>query len=182
VTEGERLRWDAKHSTGDDGNGTGDPGIPQAFAPYADVFPTSGFALDLACGRGTTSVWLASLGLDVCGIDISPVALEKARRLAAKYELNDRCRFRLADLDLGLPSSPPADLVVCHMFRDPRLYRPIIERLKYGGLLAIAVLSEIGDEPGPFRAGAGELKGAFGALNVIAFGEGEGRAWLIARK
>jgi SAM-dependent methyltransferase len=182
VSEEDRLRWDAKHSADGGSSDAVEPAIPAVFAPYHDLFPTAGFALDLACGRGATSVWLATLGLDVCGIDISPVALDRARDLAASRELSGHCRFYLADLDLGLPTSPPADVVVCHMFRAPRIYGPIIERLTDGGLLAIAVLSEVGAQPGPFQARAGELKAAFREFSEIAGGEGEGRAWLLARK
>jgi SAM-dependent methyltransferase len=182
VAEEDRVRWDARHLAEDGSSGLEDPAIPALFAPYEDLFPRAGFGLDLACGRGVTSVWLASRGLEVCGVDVSPVALDRARHLAARLGVSGRCRFQLADLDWGLPSGPPADVVLCHLFRDRRLYGPIIERLEGEGLLAIAVLSEVGAEPGPFRAGAGELTTAFAALSVIAAGEGEGRAWLLARK
>jgi SAM-dependent methyltransferase len=182
VTEEDRLRWDARHSADGGSSGLEDPGIPAVFAPYEELFPVVGFALDVACGCGVTSVWLATLGLEVWGIDISAVGLNRARRLAASHKVGARCRFELADLDLGLPSSPPAEVILCHMFRDPRLYRPMIERLKDGGLLAVAVLSEVGAQAGPFRAFAGELRAAFGGLSVIADGEGAGRAWLLARK
>jgi cyclopropane fatty-acyl-phospholipid synthase-like methyltransferase len=47
----------------------------QWFAPGQRV-------LDIACGEGRNSVWLAKLGCHVLGIDVSPLALEKARRLA----------------------------------------------------------------------------------------------------
>ena len=45
----------------------------------------------------------------------------------------------------------------------------------------IAVLSEVGATPGPFRAAPGELSAAFAALEETVAGEGEGRAWLLAR-
>ena len=182
MTEEDRLRWDARHSADSGSSEPENCGPPAVFAPYEQLFPRAGFALDLACGRGATSVWLATLGLDVCGVDISRVALERARRLAISHGMSGRCRFQLADLDWGLPSSPPAVVVLCHMFRDRRLYRPTVERLKEGGLLAIAVLSEVDAQPGPFRACVGELKTEFEDLAVIADGEGEGRAWLLARK
>jgi SAM-dependent methyltransferase len=182
VAEEDRLRWDARYQADGGSSGEAHPGLPAPFARYEDWFPRAGFALDLACGRGAASVWLAGLGLEVIGVDISKVALDHARRLAASFGVSGRCQFRRADLDLGLPSSPPAEVVLCHLFRDQRLYRPIIERLKGGGLLAMAVLSEVGAEPGPFRAFPGELKAAFADLSVITAGEGEGRAWLLARK
>ena len=182
VTEEDRVRWDAWHSAEGGSSGPKDPGPPAVFAPYEDLFPREGFGLDLACGRGMSSVWLASRGVEVCGVDVSAVALDRARQLAARVGVSRHCQFQLADLDRGLPSSPPAAVVLCHLFRDRRLYRPIVERLRVGGLVAIAVLSEVGAEPGPFRAGAGELRAAFAALSVIAEGETEGRAWLLARK
>jgi SAM-dependent methyltransferase len=43
-----------------------------------------GRALDLACGEGRNAVWLAEQGWDVTGVDFSPVAIEKAGRLAAE--------------------------------------------------------------------------------------------------
>ena len=46
----------------------------------------------------------------------------------------------------------PSTSILCHKFRDRRLDQAIIERLAPGGLLAIAVLSEVGAAPGPFRA------------------------------
>ena len=95
--------------------------------------------------------------------------------------MSGRCQFHLADLDLRLPSSPPAEVVVCHLFRDQRLYQAMVERLKTGGLLAVAVLSEVDARPGPFRAGAGELQPAFEQLVLIAGAEAEGRPWLLAR-
>jgi SAM-dependent methyltransferase len=42
-----------------------------------------GRALDLACGEGRNSVWLASQGWRVVGVDYSSVGLAKARQLAA---------------------------------------------------------------------------------------------------
>jgi hypothetical protein len=93
----------------------------------------------------------------------------------------DRCRFEVVDLDDGLPAGPPVDVVLCHKFRDRRLDDAIIGRLAPGGLLAIAVLSEVGAAPGPFRAAPGELPAAFARLDRIADGEGQGYAWLLAR-
>jgi SAM-dependent methyltransferase len=114
-------------------------------------------------------------------LDISPVAIGRARNLARRDGVDDRCRFDAADLDDGLPAGPPVDVILCHNFRDRRLDRAIIARLAPGGLLAIAVLSEVGAARGPFRAAPGELSAAFADLEEIVAGEGEGRAWLLAR-
>ena len=180
MSQTDRWRWDARYSSQapPPGGALEPPGV---FAAYANEFPTSGRALDLACGEGLGGVWLARRGLEVWGLDISPVAIGRARDLARREGVDDRCRFDVADLDDGLPAGPPVDVILCHKFRDRRLDRAIIERLAPGGLLAIAVLSEVGAAPGPFRAVPGELMAAFADLEATVAGEGEGRAWLLAR-
>jgi SAM-dependent methyltransferase len=156
-------------------------GPPETFRSCVDFFPMSGQAIDLACGRGRASVWLAARGLEVRAWDVSPVAVDLARDLARRAGLAHRCRFDVFDLDRGVPAGPEVDLVLCHLFWDPRLRDDIVGRMAPGGLLAIAVLSEVGVGPGRFRARPGELLGAFAGLEVLAEGEQAGRAWLLAR-
>lgn len=64
-------------------------------------------ALSIADGEGRNSVWLAEQGLDVTAVEISPIAVEKARRLAAGKHV--AVRFLIADI-LG-PEWPPAEFV-----------------------------------------------------------------------
>jgi SAM-dependent methyltransferase len=180
MAEADRQRWDERYATKAPPP-LGAVGPPAFLAPHADVVPTAGRALDLACGPGLGAVWLAWRGLEVEGVDVSPVAIGQARDLARRAGVGDRCRFQVVDLDGGLPAGSAADVILCHRFSDRRLDRAIIERLAPGGLLAIAVLSEVGAAPGPFRAVAGELPAAFAELDLVAAGEGEGCAWLLAR-
>ena len=63
-------------------------------------------ALSVADGEGRNSVWLAEQGLAVTAIEISPVAVEKARRLAAGRQAN--VTFLLADM--LAPDWPPAEM------------------------------------------------------------------------
>ena len=79
--------------------------------------------------------------MDVWGVDVSPVAIDFARELATLNGVDGKCRFEVFDLDGGLPQGPAVDLLYCYKFRDPRLHRDMIERLRPGGLLAVAVLS-----------------------------------------
>ena len=117
------------------------------------------------------------------GVDTSPVAIELAAEHAAEMGVADRCVFRVVDLDQGLPDGPAVDVVLCNLFRDSRLDGAVVDRLVPGGLLAIAVLSEVGAAPGRHRVPAGELRRVFGRhLDVVADGEGGGRAWLLARR
>jgi len=177
----DRTRWDATYA--DRALPTPDVVGPAAvFEPFADEFPTSGHALDIACGQGGGAVWLAQRGLQVAGVDISPVAITQARALASAGGVGERCRFDVVDLDDGLPDGPPADVVYCTRFRDRRLDGPIRARLAVGGLLAVTALSQVGSTEGRFRAAPGELRAAFAGLQVLADGEADGLAWLLARR
>jgi SAM-dependent methyltransferase len=180
VSEADRRRWDARYSEA--GPASGDPGPPYAFASIEDLFPVEGRALEIACGRGEVSVWLALRGMEVQSVDVSPVAIDVAQELARSCDVPDRARFEVWDLDEGLPPGPPMELVVCHMYREPRLDRELIERLAPRGLLAIAGLSEVGGEPGRFRSRPGELRESFAELEILADNEGDGVAWLLGRK
>lgn len=127
-------------------------------------------------------MWLAKRGMEYRGVDISPVAIDLARELAVRSGVAERCRFDVMDLDEGLPPGPPVDLILCYLFWDRRLDRTIVERLAPHGLLAVAVLSEVDHGPGEYRAPPGELREAFGDLDVLNEGEADGLAWLLARR
>jgi SAM-dependent methyltransferase len=176
----DRLRWDAVYA--ERGPAEAAPAAPGDFRGCVDHFPARGRALDVACGRGGGAVWLALRGLDVWGLDVSAVAIEQARACAVEWQVADRCRFDVVDLDDGLPPGPPVDVVICQRFRAPGLNGAVVDRLAAGGLLAISVLSEVDTAPGRYRARPGELFDAFGDLEVLSCGEARGIAWLLARK
>ncbi|MBX7455038.1 class I SAM-dependent methyltransferase [Mycolicibacterium sp. 3033] len=181
MSDDDRSRWEDRYRSlppvRDD-----DVGPPTLLRPVVDLVPRFGTALDLACGRGAAAVWLALRGLTVHGCDISPSAVNAARALAESNGVGTSCHVTVADLDDGLPPGGTVDVLLCSMFRAPALYEAMADRVARGGLLAVSVLSEVGAAPGRYRAQAGELTRAFGALEVITAGEAEGRAWLLARR
>jgi SAM-dependent methyltransferase len=181
VSDDDRARWDARYAERPS-PATDSIGLPEVFRALVAQFPSAGSALDVACGDGAAAVWLASRGMDVLGVDVSPVAVRRATELAAAAGVPERCRFVVADLDEGLPAGPRADVILCLAFRDARLDAAITARLAPGGLLAASALSEVGAHTGRFRVAAGELDRAFGHLDVLASGERDGRAWLLARR
>jgi SAM-dependent methyltransferase len=65
---------------------------------------TTGRALDLGCGAGRNSIYLARQGWEVTGIDMLGLAIDKARSKAvgdAKARFLQGDVTRLADLDIG---------------------------------------------------------------------------------
>jgi SAM-dependent methyltransferase len=52
-------------------------------------------ALDIGCGTGDNSIWLAQHGFEVTATDVSDLALEKAREKAAQANVD--CHFLLVD-------------------------------------------------------------------------------------
>ncbi len=183
VSEEDRRHWDRRYAEqGVASVAEHHPPAPPVFETVEHLFPADGQALEIACGRGRGAVWLAARGMQVWAVDVSPVAIGFARQLAFRWGVADRCRFSVVDLDDGLPDGPPVNLVFVHLFRDSRLDQAIIDRLAPGGLLAIAVQSEVDAGPGPFRARPGELREAFGSLEIITDGEADGMAWLVARR
>ena len=170
------MDWDGRYAA----SPVGEPGPPGVLARRTGLVPTTGRALDVACGRGTVAVWLAARGLATDAVDASPAGLALGRALAARAGVS--VGWIEADLEAGLPVSGPYEVVVCQRYREPALYPALADVLAPGGLLAITVLSAVGDTGGRFRAAPGELLAAFGgALDVIDHVEGDGEASLLAR-
>lgn len=60
-----------------------------------EFFPKSGRSLELGCGAGNLSLFLAARGFDVQGVDLSPTAIAWANRKA--QESNLRADFRVGN-------------------------------------------------------------------------------------
>jgi len=97
--------------------------------------------LAVADGEGRNGVWLAEQGLDVLSVDSSPVALEKAKRLAV--ERGAKLDFELADLMNWTWPESRYDVVVgiFIQFVGPELRRQMFGHIKHslkpGGLLLL---------------------------------------------
>lgn len=83
----------------------------------------AGRALELGCGTGTNAVFLAQQGFDVTAVDLSPLALERAREKAA--QANVKVNFIAADVtampDLGEPFPFVFDRGTYHVVRKINL-------------------------------------------------------------
>lgn len=98
-------------------------------------------ALCVADGDGRNSVWLAEQGLEVTAFDFSPVAVDKARRLAA--ERGVAVSFEVADVYGWRWPQAAFDVAaaIFVQFADPAMRSFMFERmaraLKPGGLLLL---------------------------------------------
>jgi cyclopropane fatty-acyl-phospholipid synthase-like methyltransferase len=104
-----------------------------------------GPVLSLAEGEGRNGVFLASLGLEVHGVDQSEVGLAKAQVLARSR--NVRIRTEVADLGTFTPAQNSYGSVVSISAHLPSLVRkrlyPLVERcLRPGGIIILEAYSE----------------------------------------
>jgi SAM-dependent methyltransferase len=95
----------------------------QFLAEIADVLEP-GTALDLGCGQGRNSFWLASRGFTVTGLDLSPVAIEQATAVAVEFEAD--VSFESVDLTTWDPAGRVWDLVVLTYLHLSEERRPVV--------------------------------------------------------
>lgn len=150
--------WDERHRTAL----PAEPAAPIGWEDAGLSTTRSGRVLDVACGTGSVSLWLAGQGLDVVALDASPVAVEAVVARAAEHAVRDRLDARVHDLELGLPPAlGEFEVVICQRYRDPELVPSLLRHLAHGGVAVLSVLSEVGaSRPGRHHAPPGELRKA----------------------
>jgi 2-polyprenyl-3-methyl-5-hydroxy-6-metoxy-1,4-benzoquinol methylase len=186
VVQDDAVRWDDRYRDAE----PIDARPPEPLGDRVDLaasIPTSGTAIDIACGLGAQSLWLAARGLHVIALDVSRVAIERVRAAAETAGCTDHVDARVVDLDDGIPEGTPiADVIVCQRFRHPQLYPSIIEHLAPGGVAIVTVLSAVGlaQPAGPFHAPAGELVAGFdgAGLEILYASEAAGAATVMVRR
>ncbi len=85
-------------------------------------------ALDVACGMGRHSKYLASQGFEVDALDISSVAIETLQNIPNIHP-------KEVDFDTYILPENRYDLIVCIFFLKRELFPQIIDALKEGGIL-----------------------------------------------
>jgi SAM-dependent methyltransferase len=168
-----RTKWDRRYRDRDH--------RPQPAAVLSEnlhLLPTSGRALDLACGLGANALLLAGRGLEVVAWDLSPVAIEELRHEAGRRGLEVDARVR--DVCARPPEPGAFDVIVVSHFLDRRLAPGLMLALRPGGLLfyqtfAREAVSACGPANPDFRLAQNELLTLFHGL-VIRFYRDEGLA------
>lgn len=190
MSRADREKWDERYRAG-------------AFAErrhpsvllrdWVDRLPP-GRALDLACGAGRNSIFLARRKFAVTGIDISATGLERARLRAAKdgFSVN----WLQHDLDEALSLRAEFQVVCLFRYMNRELIRRLPDFLAPGGILLVEEHLRIDENAqeiplaGPsnpaFLAAPGELRALLAGMEVLQQEEGividpDGRHVALAR-
>lgn len=166
----DRRKWDARYRQG----AYETRHHPSAFlAQCAERLPRRGRALDLACGAGRNAIFLARRGLVVDAVDISAVALARAKRCAGDLAAN----WLEADLDDGFAPACGYDVIVNIRYVQLELVRALVPSLRPGGVLVVEqhLLSDeavVGPKNPAFRVAPGALPRVAAGLDVEQQEEG----------
>jgi tellurite methyltransferase len=162
----DKERWNKKYLT------CPMPGhvakIVEKYLPLARV----GRALDIACGTGRNTHFLAEKGFEVDAVDYSDYALSKVKDLRNIQKIE-------ADLDSYRIEPERYDLIVNTNYLDRSHFPQIIAGLKEGGVLMfetfIIAHGEAYHQPSnpDFVLRINELLDAFRSLHVIYYEERE---------
>jgi len=102
--------------------------------------------LDIGCGVGTLSFYLANKGKEILGIDISEKAIEICRESSKKLELEKKTIFKKMNFPNELPGKR-FDLVLLlevieHQKKDDLVLKKVFQLLKPGGVVIISAPSK----------------------------------------
>jgi SAM-dependent methyltransferase len=134
-----------------------------------------GRALDIACGKGRNSIYLAARGFDVTAVDSSAAALEDGQRRAR--EKNLRIDWRPCDLESAPLPGGDFDLAVNFNYLQRSLFESIKKALRPGGFVIFETYlvdqAAIGHPKNPdYLLRHNELLGAFRDCRVLLHREG----------
>ncbi len=150
---------------------------PKVLLENLHLLPSSGQALDLACGLGAGSLLLAEHGLTVDAWDISAVAIEQLTKVANKQQLAIKAVAK--NIECSPPEPLRYDVILVSHFLVREMAATLIEALKPGGLLLYQTFTRVAvSENGPsnpaYRLADNELLTLFAPLKLRVYQE-EGR-------
>lgn len=175
----EVARWNSRFKGEEYHFGT----APNAFlASQAQRLRSGMRALSIADGEGRNSVWLAKQGLDVTAFDVSPVGVEKAKRLA--QDAGVKIDYRVANINDWNWDERVYDVVaaIFIQFANPveraRIFAGMMRSLAPGGLV---ILQGYGPKQLEYKTGgppilehlytAALLREQFAALEILHLAE-----------
>ncbi len=179
----DALRWNARYQQAD----SAEAAPPAILVAHAALLPAAGRALDLACGLGGASLWLARRGWRVDALDISAEALAALDRQAQAEGLGASITTHLCDLAEAPLGEGCYHLIVVSRFLLRERSAALVAALAPGGLLYYQTWVGPPGRGGPsnpaYRLALGELPGLFPDLQPLHYTpcSNLGEAWLVAR-
>ncbi len=140
-----------------------------------DLLPR-GRALDIAMGSGRNAVYLARMGWDVEGVDISEPAVKNSLALAQQHQV--AIQAQVADLEKDYHLPPGAyNVIICFNYLQRSLFPQIKAGLKKGGMVVYEtfIIDQVkfGKPHNPdFLLRYNELLEAFRDLRCLRYREG----------
>jgi len=133
-----------------------------------------GKALDLACGTGRNSLWLAEHGWEVTAVDAASTAIEILQTRAMEHGL--KIDIMCADLEKGEFEIKPCHwglIAICY-YLQRNLFEPAKRGVVPGGLLiSIVHITEPGEEESAYRLRPGQLENYFPGWEILHCHEGK---------
>jgi len=169
---GDQKKWDARYAVG--GAVTEPPQAARVLDEFQYLLPSSGTALDLACGTGGNALLLAEKGLQTHAWDISNIAIERLNSLAGSRGL--AVHTRVCDVVQFPPKANRYDVIVVSRFLERRLVPAIINALTSAGLVFYQTfIQEKSPESGPnnpvYLLEENELLRLFSGLRILVYRE-----------
>lgn len=169
MSQTDRNKWNLRYRNG----AYSSRSHPSALlAEWIDRLPR-GRALDVACGAGRNTLFLADNGFDVDAVDISSEAVRAGRR-AASPEMN--IRWIEHDLDEPLALESGYALILVMRYVNLPLIRQLCTHLMPGGFLIseqhlTTSLPVAGPGNPAYRVAPGALKAAVADLHLHCYEE-----------
>ncbi|SES31510.1 methyltransferase domain-containing protein [Salipaludibacillus aurantiacus] len=181
-----KNKWNSKHADRIEQQKQKEPNPRLVkLAPYF----TGGAAVDLACGLGANSVFLAKLNYKVLALDISDVAISHVKELADKEKLSidvhtrDLTQLKQSDLEVN-----SADMAVVTYYLDRLMFPYIKSMIRKNGFIFIETYyvsaAGNGKVSDKYKLQPGELLSEFKNWHILFYEENEqeGRQTIFARK
>jgi methyl halide transferase len=126
------VNWDERYQ-GEPEQRPWDSGVvePELIRGVEALHPKPKRALEIGCGSGTNAIWLAKQEIAVIGTDISPTAVDEAKKKADEARLS--IDFRVQDILVEPPVAPESidfafDRGVFHIMNEEQR-RTFVEHL-----------------------------------------------------
>jgi 2-polyprenyl-3-methyl-5-hydroxy-6-metoxy-1,4-benzoquinol methylase len=167
----ENWDWENRYRTNDIPWDTGQPSSELLRVVTEDAIQPCA-ALEVGCGTGTNAIWLAQQGFDVTAVDISQLAIERARAKATAAGVS--VRFMVGNLATMPELVGPFDFLfdrgLYHILRTVDLpgYLRILERTVNPGALGLVLTGNARlPRTGPPIVSEDEIRAELGRLFEI---------------